>query len=464
MNYDSFLKRDYKFLCRDSVRHFRLTRLHIIVLLACVLLLGTLLTFASHTAKARHNPTLSTAPQTPSATHVTLPLALPAAMHATPVPGNTSLSPQASVHRWSVVRVRRGDTLAAIFARLKLTPGELHAIMVLGKPTATLRALRPGQQFKLRTGPDHTLQELVYHINPLHTLHIQREGGRFKARTIRRLPEVRLAHVAATIDSSLFLAGQQSGLPKNLIMKLAGIFAWDVDFALDIRKGDRFSVVYEEDFLDGRKLRDGNIIAAAFSNRGHTYRAVRYTDAGGRTDYYTPAGLSVRKAFLRTPVAFTRISSRFGTRYHPLLNRIRAHQGVDYAGARGTPIKAAGDGKIIFRGRKGGYGRVVILQHGGHISTLYAHMRKFARTQHVGSHVRQGQIIGYIGQSGLATGPHLHYEFRVNGVHRNPLTVTLPHAAPIATRYRQDFLAHSTQLLARLAVYDHTQLASNRTQ
>lgn len=464
MDYDPLLKRDYKSLCQDPTRRSRLTRLHIIVLLACVLLLGTLLSFASHTAKAKHNPTLRSTPQTPSATHVTLPLALPTAIHANPLPGNTPTSAQDSDARWSVVTVHRGDTLAGIFARLKLTPGELHAIMALGKPTATLRALQPGQQFKLRTGPDHTLQELVYHITPLHTLHIQRDGARFKAKAIRRIPEVRLVHVAATIDSSLFLAAQQSGLPENLIMKLAGIFAWDIDFALDIRKGDHFCVVYEEDFLDGRKLRDGHIVTAAFTHRGRTYRAVRYTDASGHTDYYTPAGLSVRKAFLRTPVAFTRISSRFGARYHPLLNRMRAHQGVDYAAARGTPIKATGDAKIIFRGRKGGYGRVVILQHGGHIRTLYAHMRKFARTQHVGSRVRQGQIIGYIGQSGLATGPHLHYEFRVNGVHRNPLTVTLPQAAPIAARYQQDFLAHSTQLLARLAVYDRTQLASNRLQ
>ena len=243
-------------------------------------------------------------------------------------------------------------------------------------------------------------------------------------------------------------------------MELAGIFGWDIDFALDIRQGDSFAVIYEEVFLDGEKVRDGDIIAATFSNRGESYQAIRYTDASNHTDYYSPDGHSMRKAFLRTPVEFSRISSRFSLgRKHPILNTIRAHKGVDYAAPRGTPIKATGDGKVIYRGVKGGYGNVVIIQHGSSYSTLYGHMSRFARGVHSGSHVKQGQIIGYVGSSGLATGPHLHYEFRINGVHRNPLTVKLPDAQPLPKQYMADFQMHANQLVASLDLLSKTNVA-----
>ena len=217
-------------------------------------------------------------------------------------------------------------------------------------------------------------------------------------------------------------------------MELANIFGWDIDFALDIRAGDHFTVIYEERFLNGEKIGNGPILAAEFVNQGRSYKAIRYSDAGNRSDYYSPTGLSMRKAFLRTPVDFRRISSRFGKRKHPILNRMRMHTGVDYAASRGTPIRAAGDGKVIHKGRKGGYGRTVIIQHGGRYSTLYAHMNSYRRGVYTGKRVKQGQIIGYVGSSGRATGPHLHYEFRVNGVHRNPLTVKLPSAKPINSK------------------------------
>jgi len=272
--------------------------------------------------------------------------------------------------------------------------------------------------------------------------------------------ELRQAYAAGTIEDSLFQSAQRAGLSDNLTMELAAIFGWDIDFALDIREGDHFAVVYEDKYLNGNKIGTGDIIAAEFTNRGTTYRAIRYTDASGHTDYYSPDGHSLRRAFLRTPVKFTRISSRFSLhRMHPILNRIRAHKGVDYAAPIGTPIRAAGDGKIIFRGRKGGYGRVIIIRHGSHYSTLYGHMSAFNSKVRLGSHVRQGQVIGYVGMSGLATGPHLHYEFRVNGVHRNPLTVKLPQAKPIEARYRDDFLRHAAPLVAQLELVKRTLLA-----
>jgi murein DD-endopeptidase MepM/ murein hydrolase activator NlpD len=248
-------------------------------------------------------------------------------------------------------------------------------------------------------------------------------------------------------------------MSDKLVMSLAGIFAWDVDFVLDIRKGDDYYVVYEEIYQDGKYVTSGDIVAAEFNNNGRTFRAVRYVDSDGRTDYYTPEGRSLRKAFIRAPVDFTRISSAFNpNRRHPILNTIRAHKGVDYAAPSGTPIKAAGDGKIIFRGRKGGYGNCVIIQHGGNITTLYAHMSKFAKAG-LNSRVRQGDTIGYVGHTGLATASHLHYEYRLNGVHRNPRTVPLPQADPIKEEYRADFLAKAEPLLSELQHYKRTQVA-----
>jgi murein DD-endopeptidase MepM/ murein hydrolase activator NlpD len=234
-------------------------------------------------------------------------------------------------------------------------------------------------------------------------------------------------------------------------MELANIFGWDIDFALDLRKNDQFSILYEKQFVDGEEIAAGNILAAEFSNRGKTFRAVRFVDPKGHANYFTPDGNSMRKTFLRTPVDFARISSRFNLkRKHPVLNQIRAHKGVDYAASTGTPIKATGDGKIIFRGWKGGYGRVVIVQHGQRYTTLYAHLSKFNHKRKKGGYVKQGQIIAYVGKSGLATGPHLHYEFRVNGVHRNPLTVPLPHAKPITKQYLAEFSKQTQPLISQL--------------
>jgi murein DD-endopeptidase MepM/ murein hydrolase activator NlpD len=219
---------------------------------------------------------------------------------------------------------------------------------------------------------------------------------------------------------------------------------------LDIREGDQFTLIYEELWQGGEKLPDGNILAAEFVNQGESFRAVRFEDSSGRVDYFFPDGKSVRKAFVRAPLSFSRVSSNFNPkRRHPKLNTIRAHRGVDYAAPSGTPIKAAGDGKIIHRGRKGGYGNVVILQHGGNITTLYAHMSRFSKAR-MGSRVRQGDIIGYVGATGLATGPHLHYEYRRNGVHLNPRTVKLPDAKPIDPAYLADFEKVAGPLLHQL--------------
>lgn len=357
------------------------------------------------------------------------------------------------------VTVRSGDTLSAIFDRAGLSPQAWHAIVRGDGKSERLQRLRPGERIAFWTDGDG-ITALDYHIDRTRTLEVRREGEGFVSRLQEREAESRTTHATGTIETSLFEAGREAGLPDRTIMELAHIFGWDVDFALDIRAGDRFTVLYEERYLDGEKLGNGHILAAEFINQGRVVRAVRFTDPSGHTDYYSPEGRSMRKAFLRSPVDFRRISSRFqGDRFHPVLGKKRPHRGVDYAANVGTPIKASGDGKVIFRGWKGGYGRAIILRHGGRYTTLYGHMSRFRGGLGVGSRVEQGQVIGYVGASGLATGPHLHYEFRVDGVHRDPLKVELPKAEPIRKAYRDDFREASQPLLAQLETLQRTRVA-----
>jgi murein DD-endopeptidase MepM/ murein hydrolase activator NlpD len=297
-------------------------------------------------------------------------------------------------------------------------------------------------------------------LNLTSALQIDREETGFTAKVIERPIEKRKRHAYGVIENSLYESAAAAGLSDKLIMNIAGIFAWDVDFVLDIRSGDNYYVQYEEIWQDGEYVTDGEIVVAEFNNNGRRSQAIRFIDDSGHSDYFTPDGHSVRKAFLRSPVDF-RVSSSFNpNRRHPVLKTVRPHRGTDYAAPSGTPIKASGDGKVIFRGVKSGYGNVVILQHGGNITTLYAHMSKFASKVKVGTRVRQGQTIGYVGKTGLVTGVHLHYEYRLNGVHRNPRTVKLPQADPIASEYRERFLASAEPLLKELEQFKNTQLAS----
>ncbi|NOY66775.1 MAG: peptidoglycan DD-metalloendopeptidase family protein [Gammaproteobacteria bacterium] len=361
---------------------------------------------------------------------------------------------------WQTVKIKSGDNLAQIFARLKISATTLHKIINTNKKTRKLKHILPGQSIRFLIDDKGALQQLVYQYNIANSLVISKNGSSFSASITNKKLDTRLAHTSAKITHSLFLAAQSAGLSNSMTMQLANIFGWDIDFALDIRKDDNFTVIFEEIYMGDKKIRDGNILAAEFQNHGRTYRAIRYTDANGRSQYYSPKGMSMRKAFLRSPVDFSRISSRFNLkRKHPILNRIRAHKGVDYAARRGTPIRATGDGRILFKGRKGGYGRTIIIKHGSAYRTLYAHMRSYNKHSRNGSRVKQGQVIGYIGSSGLATGPHLHYEFRVNGAVRNPLTVRLPKAAHLPKKYRKDFEAHAQIFVSKLNIIKNNTLA-----
>jgi len=361
---------------------------------------------------------------------------------------------------WHEITVQAGDSLARIFSKQGVPSRQLHDIVASGGVAKKLTRIYPGQKLRMRTTPEDGLLELFYEIDALSQVQVTRTESGYQPQLIEREPERRAKRASAEIKNSLFLAAQRANLPENITMELAGIFGWDIDFALDIRRGDQFSVLYEDLYLDGERIGTGNILAAEFINDDKQYQAVRYTDKQGRTDYYSADGRSMRKTFLRTPVEFSRISSRFSLgRKHPILNRIRAHKGVDYAAPRGTPVKATGAGKIVLRGKKGGYGKTVVIQHGSRYSTLYAHLNSYARGLKHGSRVQQGQIVGYIGSTGLATGPHLHYEFLVNGVHRNPLTVKLPDAAPLPKQYREDFKLATENLLAQLKLDDNQTVA-----
>jgi murein DD-endopeptidase MepM/ murein hydrolase activator NlpD len=361
----------------------------------------------------------------------------------------------------AVVKVKSGDSLYTIFNDLGLSQGEM--LRVTSGDGKQLTRIHPGQSLEFHVSESGELQALLYRIDEVNSLHFRKTASGFSSEQVVNPLDARVATSQGHIQSSLFLSGQSAGLSDRTIMSLVEIFGWDVDFALDIRRGDQFSVIYEELFKGDKKLRDGKILAAEFVNQGRRIRAVRYTDEDGRSNYFSPDGASMRKAFLRTPVNFSRISSHFNLkRKHPVLNTIRAHKGVDYAAPRGTPVKATGDGKIAHSGRKGGYGKALIIRHGSTYTTLYGHLKGYAKGMRAGTSVSQGQVIGYVGSTGLATGPHLHYEFRVRGVHRDPLKVELPKVAPISEHYRQDFVESTRALVLQLDYLSGTQIASGQ--
>ena len=361
------------------------------------------------------------------------------------------------------VTVARGDTLSTLFAKVGLPSNAVHDILASSKQAKQFTQLKHGQVLQFELDKDGQLTSLHTKVSSLESIRLNRSAKGYSFNREISKPMMRTAYAHGLINSSLSASAQRAGLPHNLTMDMARVLGYDIDFAQDIRQGDEFDVVYEQKVMDGKVVGTGNILSARFTNRGKTYTAVRYTNKQGNTSYYTADGNSLRKAFIRTPVDFARISSRFSNgRKHPILNKIRAHKGVDYAAPRGTPIKAAGDGKVLLAGRRGGYGNTVIIQHGNTYKTLYGHMQGFAKGVTTGSNVKQGQIIGYIGTTGLSTGPHLHYEFQVNGVHVDPLSQKVPMADPIAKAERQRFLQLSKPLIARMDQEKATMLAVNK--
>ena len=419
------------------------------VLATCAVLCGALAALTFLGLRLSHAPDPLGAAVPPSSAAGDAPAA-PAAAEVAPAPPPIAAQ-QASVASIIEVVVGRNDTLDAIFRRMALNKSDLAAIRNLPGIRQSLDFLKPGDSIKL-THTDGDIKELTRKVSETQTLDVVRQDGGFEAKMIDNPVEVRVRTARASIDSSLFQAAGAADISDTVALKLANVFAWDIDFVLDIREGDRFTAIYEQIFQDGKYLRDGDVLAAEFVNNGKVYRAVRFVADNGHAGYYTPAGLAMRKAFLRAPLEFTRVSSAFNPhRHHPILNLIRGHMGTDYAAPIGTPVHAAGDGHVSFAGQRGGYGNAIVLSHGANISTLYGHMSRFARDMHVGTRVQQGDVIGYVGMTGLATGPHLHYEYLTGGVHRNPQTVQLPGAEPLRAQDLQRFRDIAAPLLSSLS-------------
>ncbi len=399
----------------------------------------------------------------------TLPLELPTVPAALAPDENTdaelaqSFNPSDTTQsdQWVIATVQTGQSLADIFHQQGLSPALLQQLLEDRDNANAMRHIHPGDEFAFARDPQGNLRALRFDRDDHTRVVLNFSVSGVQQTTLDREIERRIQVAHGVITRSLFDAGEQAGMSDAMILKLANAFGYDIDFAQDLREGDSFTVLYDDVYREGERLRDGDIIAATFINQGKRYAAMRYTDSEGTTMFYTEDGRPLRKAFLRTPVEFTRITSGFSAgRMHPILGTMRAHRGVDYGAPSGTPIHSAGEGKITFRGWQSGYGNVIVVQHGGRYSTLYGHMSRFAGNLNVGQHVSQGQTIGFVGMTGLATGPHLHYEFRVDGEHRDPLTVTLPKAEPLQVNELARFRQQTQPLLAKLRTLEATQLAS----
>ncbi|HEX8963014.1 MAG TPA: peptidoglycan DD-metalloendopeptidase family protein, partial [Rhodocyclaceae bacterium] len=361
-------------------------------------------------------------------------------------------------------RVQRGDTLGALLSRLGVDDEDAAAFLRDSRDAqAIFRQLSPGKNVTARVDADGDLQQLVFPLNGAKdlALTVDREDDKFRVTEQPLQLETRVLMKSAEIRYSLFGATDAAGMPDSVATALADIFGGDIDFHRDLRKGDRFSVVYEGVYYLGRLVRTGRILAAEFVNGGKTYQAVWFQGADGQGGYYTPDGKNIRKAFLRSPLEFSRITSGFSlSRFHPILQKWRAHTGIDYGAPVGTRVKATGDGVVDFVGRQGGYGNVVILRHQGRYTTVYGHLSGFAPGIRKGARVSQGDVIAYVGATGLATGPHLHYEFRVDGVFRNPLTIALPSAPPLAPNQIAQFRTLAQKEMASIDMLRGTNVAS----
>ena len=366
---------------------------------------------------------------------------------------DTDQTAEASVLAVELVdEVKAGDSLASIFLRNGFSSRDVHEI-TRTEHGKQLAEIFPGHRLAF-TKLGNTLETLTYSTDRLTSYTFHRDGDQFTAIKQVFQPDRVTTYKHSSIDSSLFVASQRAGLPDNLTMRLAQIFQWDIDFVLDIRPGDEFFVLFEELYFEGEFVGYGDILAAEFVNQGKRYRAVQYQTQSGRKDYFTPDGISMRKAFLRAPVEFSKISSRFNMRrLHPVRKTVRPHRGIDYAAPIGTPILAAGDGRINTATRNRANGRYIIINHGQQFVTKYLHLSKFARGIKAGKRVKQGQVIGYVGATGLVTGPHLHYEFLVNGVHMNPRTVALPKAKSIAKGELPQFALATRQHMLLLTAF-----------
>ena len=342
-------------------------------------------------------------------------------------------------------KVQRGDTVAAILARLNVRDSVAFDFLRRAPEARNLFQLRPGRTVQVRTGGDGDLLVLRYFFSAEKFLEVTRSEDQFLAEEKAYVSEPQLVFKSATIKSSLFASTDYAGIPDAIAMQIARIFSTDIDFHVDLRKGDRFSVVYEMHYENGELVRPGRVLSAEFVNNGRSYDAFLFADEEGSESYYSRDGQNRAKSFLRSPLEFSRVSSGFGSRFHPIFKNWRAHTGVDFSAPKGTRIWATADGQVVAAGVKGGYGNYIEVRHSGGIVTLYAHLSGLAPGVKRGARIRQGQVIGFVGATGWATGPHLHYEFKIAGIHHNPMRVALPKAAPLPERLKPAFQLAAAQ-------------------
>jgi len=360
---------------------------------------------------------------------------------------------------WRNERVQRGDTVVELLRRLNVEDEAASEYLRNFNPASSFRQLSVGKEVQAETNAVGALLALRYLDNESNQVIIAKDGDSFKVDVKPALVEQRTFVRTGEIQSSLFAATDEAGLPDPAANQLAEIFGGDIDFHRDLRKGDKFSVIYEMTYINGEAARTGRILAAEFINQGHTYRAVYFQTTSFSGDYYSPDGKSMRKAFLRSPIEFSRVSSGFtNSRFHPVLNKWRAHKGVDYASPIGTKVKVTADGVVEFVGKKGGYGNVVMINHQGRYETVYGHLSRFGNIRK-GQRVSQGEVIGYVGMTGVTSGPHLHYEFKQAGVHRDPLKVALPDGKPVSEAQKMVFVESTRDLHTRLSLLRNTRIA-----
>jgi len=372
---------------------------------------------------------------------------------ALPMPVLAAMPETDPARYWREERIQRGDTIGSVLSRLGIDDAAAMNFLRTDPAARPLYQLRPGKPLRVETNGEGRLLQLRFATAAGDLLGIARDGDRLVAQTVAAPVDVRWGTASGEIRSSLFGAADAAGLPDAVTLQLADVFAGDIDFYKDIKRGDRFTVIYETRHLDGEMLSTGRIVAAEFVNAGKAHRAFLWRSPDGSEGFYTGDGAPLRKAFLRSPMEFSRVTSGFsGARQHPILQVTRAHRGVDYAAPTGTPIRAVGNGKVVFSGKQGGYGNVIQVQHQGAFSTLYAHLSRFAAGVKSGARVAQGEVIGYVGQTGWATGPHLHYEFRVANEQRNPQTVALPGGEPLPAAQRETFAAGIVAAATHLAL------------
>jgi murein DD-endopeptidase MepM/ murein hydrolase activator NlpD len=372
---------------------------------------------------------------------------------SSPVSGNTTSF-------WRNERIQRGDTVAELLRRLNVDDQAASDYLRKNKSAEGLRQLPVGKEVQAETDANGALLALRYLNNDANQMIIEKSGDSFQSRTLPALTEKRVQIRTGEIKTNLFAATDEAGLPDPAANQMYDIFGGDVDFHRDLRKGDKFTVIYEMNYINGEPVRTGRILSAEFVNHGHAFRAAYFQTTEFTGDYYSPDGKSMHKAFLRSPLEFSRVSSGFSlSRFHPILNKWRSHKGVDYAAPIGAKVKVTSDGVVSFVGSQGGYGNVVMVTHQGHFTTVYGHLSRFAGGLRKGQRLGQGQIVGYVGMTGLTTGPHLHYEFKLNDIQRDPLKVALPDGKPISESQKTAFVEKTRDLFSQLDTFRNTRIA-----